>query len=420
MITLAGISHHTATLKVRERLTVSEEDAPLLLQRARDHFGRGAALLTTCNRLELYLGGEHEAAEVLAFFAQATGTPTETVDRHVRVRHGAEAIRHLYGVASGIDSMVLGETEVLGQVRSAFSRTVKAETDDAVISRLFHTAIRTGRRARTETAISTHALSVSSIAAQQARALFDDLSRATVLVIGAGEAGQLAAQALAAHGVQDILVTNRTFAHAEALANELEGQALPFEDLADALASAHVVVSASASPLPLVDAAMLRRVMERRDGAPLLVVDIGVPRDFDPAVRDLPGVAYRDLDDLQAIADRNAEARRSEVEAVQAIVDVETVRFLDWWEQLQVVPTISALTERSEALRRAELAKTLRRLKVSDEDRAHVEELVDVLTKAVVKQILADPIHVLRERGDRDVYLDAVRTLFRLTPPGAE
>ncbi len=420
MITLAGISHHTATLRVRERLTVPDEAVPALLRQAHERFAGGAALLTTCNRLELYVGGEHDPDAVLGFVAGALDAPRDVVDRHVRVRHNADAVRHLYGVASGIDSMVLGETEVLGQVRSAFSRTVQAETDDAVISRLFHTAIRTGRRARTETAISTHALSVSSIAAQQARALFDDLSHATVLVIGAGEAGQLAAQALAAHGVRDVLVTNRTFAHAEALAAELDGQAIPFEGLPDALVSAHVVVSASAAPAPLVDAAAMQAVMGRRDGAPLLIVDIGVPRDFDPAVRDLPGVEYRDLDDLQAIADRNAEARRGEVAAVETIVEEEAQRFVEWWEQLQVVPTISALTERVESLRRAELAKTLRRLHVSDADRAHIEELADTLSRAVAKQILADPIHVLRERGDRDVYLDAIRTLFRLTPPPAE
>lgn len=420
MITSAGVSHHTAALNVREQLTVSDEAAPPLLKRAHAHFKRGAALLTTCNRLELYVGGEHAPADIHAFLADALGVQPPVVARHMRVRHGADAIRHLYGVASGIDSMVLGETEVLGQVRSAFSRTVAAETDDAVISRLFHTAIRTGRRARTETAISTHALSVSSIAAQQARTFLNDLGRATVLVIGAGEAAQLAAQAMAAQGVHDILVTNRTLANAEALAAELGGQALPFEALPDALASAHVVVSASAAPTPLVDAPLLASAMAQRDGAPLLVVDIGMPRDFDAAVRDLPGVAYHDLDALQTIADRNAEARRGEVEAVQAIVEEETARFLEWWEQLQIVPTISALTERAEALRRAEVAKTMRRLHVAESDRAHVEELTDVVTRAVVKQLLADPIHVLRERGDRDTYLDAVQALFRLRETAGE
>jgi glutamyl-tRNA reductase len=417
VITLAGISHHTAPLEVRERLAIPAERVPDVLAHARRRFG-AAALLSTCNRLELYLSGAHERDEVLDFLAGQFRAADDLVDRHFQFRYGPDAVRHLYEVAAGIDSMVIGESEILGQVRAAFSAAVAAGADDALLSRLFHTAIRTGRRARSETEIGRHALSVSSIAVQQARTLFPQLELATVLVIGAGEASRLAAEALLDQGAGRLLVANRTYERGHALAGELGGEALPFDQLEDALARSHVVLASTGAPDTLVDLPTVHAALARREGrVPLLVVDIGMPRDFDPAVRDLPGVTYRDLDDLQAIADANAQLRQAEVERVRELVDAETGRFLEWWEQLQVIPTISALTDRSERLRAAEVAKTLRRLRLGEAERAHVEELFDALSKALVKQLLHDPIAALRERGDRDVYLEATRRLFRLDEP---
>ena len=300
-------------------------------------------------------------------------------------------------------------------MRDAFSATVAAGADDAVLSRLFHTAIRVGRRARAETEIGHHAISISSIAAQQARALHPDVERATVLVLGAGTASRVAAEALVDRGVGDVLVTNRTAARAESLAAELGGHAVPFDRLVDALAESDVVIAASGSPDHLIARKQLVEAMALRDGKPLVAIDIGLPRDFDPAVRDVPGVVYRDLDDLQAIAADHFRAREAEVDDVRAIVAQETQRFVDWWEQLQVVPTVAALTERADQFRRQEVAKSLRRLDLSQGQ----EEQVDALTKALVRQILHDPIATLRERGDRDLYVDAVRTLFRLDEPPA-
>lgn len=420
MITLAGISHHTTPIEIRERLTVPAERVGEVISAAHDRFGGAASLVSTCNRLELYLSGAHERDGVVAFLGDQLHADRELVAEHFHLRYGPDAVRHLYAVAGGIDSMVLGETEILGQVRGAFSATVSAGVDDALLSRLFHTAIRTGRRARSETEIGRHALSVSSIAVQQARARFPRLEHASVLVIGAGEAGRLAAEALVDQGVAGVTVVNRTFERAEALAADLGGRAVGLDDLGDALAEADVVIASTGAAETLVslDTARgaLARRRERRD-SPLLIVDIGVPRDFDPAVRHLPGVSYCDLDDLQAIADANAGLRRAEVEKVQTLVDAETGQFLEWWEQLQVIPTISALTERADVLRQTEVTKTLRRLRLADDERAHVSELFESLSRAIVKQILHDPIATLRERGDRDVYIDATRRLFRLDQP---
>ena len=413
MITLAAMSHHTAPLEVRERLAITADALPGLLTRGRATFG-ASVLIGTCNRLELYVPGARDPSEVLDFLAHELDADFDTVERHFRVAHADEAVRHLYAVAAGVDSMVIGETEVLGQVRSAFSAMVAAGADNSVLSRLFHTAIRTGRRARNETGIGEHVLSVSAIAAQQARDLFPDLAHASVLIVGAGEAAKLAAESLTGYGAQNITFINRTLDRADALAQALGGRAVPFAQLTDALEAADIVVAASGSPDPLFSATMVSTVVARREGAPLLLVDIALPRDFGTGVRDVQGVRYFDLDDLQAIAARNNNARLAEVDDVRAIVDEETARFVAWYEQLQVVPTIAALTDRAEAVRQAEVAKTLRRLKLDGAERAHVEELTDVLTKAIIRQLLHDPITSLRERGDRDVYIEALRSLFRL------
>ena len=413
MITAAGFSHHTTPVHVRERLTPPADDVPGILKRARGQFG-AAALISTCNRVELYLSGEHEAGPVIGFLAHEFGTDGDVAERYLQTWHGVEAVEHLYRVASGLDSMVVGETEILGQVRAGLSEAVRAETQDAVISRLFHTAVRTGRRARNETGIGDGALSVSSIAAQQARALVPDLTAARILVVGAGEAGQLAAQALVAAGARDIVVINRTLARAESVAAALGGSAIPFEALGAALASAHVVIGAAGAATPLVETTHLEAALATRDGAPLAIIDIAMPRTVDPAARTMPGVAYFDLDDLQALADHASTARASEVTAVETIVAEETARFAAWGARLHIGPTIAALTDRTEALRRAEVAKVLRRLRLEGADRAQVEELMEAATRGLVNQLLAGPIATLNERHDQDGYVDTVRDLFRL------
>lgn len=413
MITAAGFSHHAAPMHVRERLTPAADSIPGILRRAHGEFG-AAALISTCNRVELYLSGEYEARPVIGFLAREFGTDSEVAERYLQTWHGVDAVRHLYRVSSGLDSMVVGETEILGQVRTAFSEAVRAETQDAVLSRLFHTAVRTGRRARNETGIGDGALSVSSIAAQQARALLPDLRAARVLVVGAGEAGQLAAQAIVAAGARDVVVTNRTFARAESVAAALGGTVVPFESLSEALSAAHVVIGAAGAATPLVDRAHLEASLATRDGVPLLIIDIAMPRTVDLEARALPGIVYYDLDDLQALADRASAARASEVEAVESIVAEETARFVAWGARLHIAPTIAALTERTEVLRRAEVSKVMRRLRLDGADRAQVEELMEAATRGLVNQLLAGPIATLNERHDQDGYVDTVRDLFRL------
>ncbi len=414
-LTMVGVSHQHAPLTVRERFALSGEELVAAREEVARRFGAGA-IIATCNRLELYVTSDPGAETLRAFLCEVSGADPALGARYLRPLRDGEAVRHLYAVAAGIDSMVLGESEILGQVRSAFSATVTAGADDAVLSHLFHTAIGVGRRARTQTAIGRHALSISSIAAREARDALDDLTQATVLVVGAGEAGRLAATALVDFGVGAVVVCNRTFERAEELARQLGGRAAPFATLAAELAAADVVIAATGAPEPLLSLDRVTAALAGRAGSPggpLLIIDISVPRAADPAIASIPGVTYHDLDDLQAVAAVNAQARAGEVERVQALIDEETERFIEWRDQRQVVPTITALTERAEQMRRTELARTLRRLDASEQQR----EQLEAMTKALVRRILHDPIATLRERGDRDVYIEAAHRLFRLGEP---
>ncbi|MEE8421352.1 MAG: glutamyl-tRNA reductase, partial [Dehalococcoidia bacterium] len=333
MLTSVGVSHRNAPIDVRESLTVSADDLPELMSAITRCFGAGA-VLATCNRFELYLPGSHDRESVLEFLVEEAGADARLADAFFEYRRDAEAVCHLYRVAAGIDSMVLGESEILGQVRDAFSLATANGADNSLLSRLFHTAIRVGRRARSETGIGHHALSISSVAAQQARALHPDIERETVLVVGAGDAGRHAAESLADRGVGRMLVANRTAERAEALAGDLDGEAVTFDQLPQALADSDVVISASGSAEHLVSRQQVAEAMASRDGRPLAIIDIGLPRDFDPAVREIGGVTYRDLDDLQSVVEEHMRAREGEVVAVNAIVDEETAHFIEWWEQL--------------------------------------------------------------------------------------
>lgn len=409
MLTYAGTSHRLAPLAVREQLTMTAEQVPGALGRLKTRFGPGA-ILATCNRVEWYLLGDHRNSDVHDYIAGELSVDRPTVERYVEVARGGEAVRHLYAVSAGIESVVVGESEVLGQVRRAFSQAVAGGTDHAVLSHLFHTAIRVGRWARTETAVGRHALSVSSIAVQQARALVPELTDATVLVIGTGEAGRLAAAALAEWGVGALLVANRTSERAEALASELAGRAVDFERLGEALARADVVLAAAAAPQPLVSRSDVAEAMGGRSGRPLLLIDLAMPRAIDAAASELPAVTCLDLDGLQAIAAGHAAARAGEVERVRVIVAAEADRFLEWVEQRDVVPTIAALTEHAARVRARELQKTLQRLNLTDED----EQRVERMTRAIVEQMLHAPIAGLRERGAGGDDVETLRRLFRL------
>ena len=273
MITVASMSHRTAPLHVRERLAIDADRTSSVLGRAHDRFG-GAVILDTCNRLEIYVSGEHVDDDMLGFLVDELGVESDVARRSFRISRGADAARHLCRVACGLESMVLGESEVLGQVRSALSSATAAGATDRTLAHLFHVAIRAGRRARAETAIGRHSLSVSSLAVREVQEHIPNLRAASALVIGAGEAGRLAAQSLAALAVRDLVIVNRTRARAEALADDVGGRAVPWSELAGALAGCDIVIGATAGSGHALDREAIRAAASRREGPPLLLIDL--------------------------------------------------------------------------------------------------------------------------------------------------
>ncbi|HEU0073155.1 MAG TPA: glutamyl-tRNA reductase [Dehalococcoidia bacterium] len=409
-VSVTGVSHHETPVELRERFAFGADQLTPALSRLPPHLG-GGVILSTCNRTELYLAGDSlvDSASASAALAQTRG---ESGPEGVSFYHheGSDAVRHLYRVAAGIESLVIGESEILGQVREAFAASTAAESSNAVLARLFHTAMRVGRRARNETDIGAHGLSISALAVSLSRRLVGDLGRKTVLVVGAGDAGRRAAGALVQNGVGRLLVTTRRSGLAEEIASELNGVAIPYSDLTSALAEADVLITATAAPETIISADDVAGAMASRAERPLLIVDIAVPRDVEGAARDVANVHLFDIDDLELAAEANLEARRREVGAVEQIVEAEAARFEVWLSQQKATPTIAALRRRAEATRKAELERTLARLgHLSDEDRRRIEAMSD----ALVRRLLHEPVTRLRQHGS-ERHVEALRELFGL------
>jgi glutamyl-tRNA reductase len=418
-----GISHKTAPLELRERLALTEGRAVSVLNEllSGSETLEGVAL-STCNRTELYLvtsdpvAAESSALGVLA--RQADLRPTELVG-HLYSLRAAGAARHLYRVTAGLDSMIIGEAEVQGQVKRAYELALVENATGAILNRLFRGALAAGKRARTETAIGEKGLSISSVAVELAQRVLGDLARRRVLVIGAGETAELTARALAARGVETVFIANRRYDRAIGLAQRFGGEAVRFDELPGQLELADIVVSATNSPHHIVEREELEQVMAQRQGRPLLLVDIAVPRDVDPACRELPGVSVHDVDDVQAIVERNASVREAEARDAERILEAELARFQRWLSTLEVVPTVAALRERGEEIVRRALAENESRWEsLSPADR----ERLEAMANAIVSRMLHEPtLRMKRSADDEDTYayVHAMRELFGLDP-GAE
>lgn len=406
-ITLVGVSHKTAPVSVRERFAFSADELPEALPK----FGGAAVLVSTCNRTEVYLTAHHAITPgtVIAMLRELK-SDVEAPDEVFYHKTGLEAARHLFRVAAGIESMVLGESEILGQVRSAFSAATTANTHNALLSQLFHTAIRVGRKARSETDIGRHAVSLSSTATKLAERTVGDLAARTVLVVSAGEAGKLTARSLAERGVTKLFVTSRTPARAKELARDLGGRQVPFSKLGATMADADIVITSSAAPDFLIGKEEVDQATAGRNGRPLLLIDIAVPRDIDPAVRDNSNVELYNIDDLQALVEEGRDARRQEVTKVEEIVEDGLERFRTWVRDRGVVPTVAQLRERAEAARQSELERTFQKL---GDLTPKQQRSIEAMSSALVKKLLHEPIDRLKS-DDGERYVVPIRELFGL------
>jgi glutamyl-tRNA reductase len=410
-LTLVGISHHRAPVELRERVAL---DRPAAADTARILAVDGEAVcLSTCNRTELYLAGSDAAtAELSAAGAllARSGLPEDTLAPALyRLRDEAAAL-HLFRVAAGLDSMVPGEGEILGQVREAY----EAGATGPVLDRLFRQALHAGKKVRSQTAIGESPASVSSAAAALAEQVFGDLGGRRILVVGAGKVSELAARNLLSRGAEIAFVANRTLDRAAELARRFGGEALPLERVEDELASADVVVSSTSAPGFVLGKPEVARALRARRGKPLFLIDLAVPRDLDPAIDELDGCYLYDIDDLEAVVNETLAGRRKEAERAEAIVAEEAERFREWQASLDVVPAIASLRARAEEIRAAELRKADARLaRLSEAERSAVESL----TAQIVNKLLHLPTVRMKEAAaaaDGVVYADAVRHLFGL------
>jgi glutamyl-tRNA reductase len=413
-----GVSHKTAPVEVRERLALPE---PRVRDFLRDLRGAAdvheAVAVSTCNRTELYLvvGDAVEAeSRTLAMLARQAGIRPTGLATAIYSHHNCDAARHLYRVTAGLDSMVVGEAEVQGQVKRAYEAALKLETTGPLTNRLFTAALATGKRVRTETAIGERQLSLPGVAVALAREQLGPIAGRKVVIIGTGETGELAARALADSGASAVFVANRRRDRALSLARRYGGTTLSFDELPEALLEADILVAATASPHLLLEVDDVADVMRERSGRPMLLIDLAVPRDIDSACGQLPGVSLADIDDLQAVAERNRRVRQAEARKAEGIIEQEIQKFAAWLGSLEVLPTVAALRAHA-----AEIAEQVVQENATKWETASHRDLerVDAVAKAIVNRLLHEPTLQMREMRDGRVHarMALVRDLFGLS-----
>jgi glutamyl-tRNA reductase len=415
---VAGLSHRTAPIAVREQLVVDEDKLREILG---DLTGRGTCaevmIVSTCNRVEVYgvaeVPGEARSAAFRQLGAQR-GIGLPTLEPLLYVKDGTEAVQHAFRVASSLDSMVLGEPQILGQVKDAFALAQSSRSIGPVLHSLMSQAFAVAKRVRSDTEVGRHAVSVSFAAVELARRIFDGLDGRSVLLIGAGEMGELAARHFQDHGTLPVYVANRTASRAQELARDLAGTAVPFEDLFSVMAQVDIVITSTAAPEPIITSADVAEALHARRGRPLFFIDIAVPRNVEPAVNDLDNVFVYDVDALRSVVDANLRERKREAQRAESLVEREVAKFSDRLRSLEVVPTIVSLREKLEEIRKAELARTLTRLPGADEA---TRQALEALSQGIVNKILHAPTVKLRDSskaGHGLRWIEVISELFGL------
>jgi glutamyl-tRNA reductase len=417
-VLVVGLNHRSAPLELLERLAIGPEQRPkaLALLLDRDHVKEGA-ILSTCNRVEIYAAIDrfHDGGDaVRRFLTELHDVRSDQVSDYLYAHYEDRAVNHLFSVAAGIDSMVIGEVQILGQVREAFQAAQAERTAGPVLSSLFTKALRVGRRARHETAIGQGLASTLSASLQVAESQLGTLKDRNALVVGAGKMAKLAARTIREAGAAELVIANRTAAHGAALAAQLGARSVPLAAIDRELGAVDLVVASTAAVTPTVTLAAVRRgIQDRASGRPLVLLDLGVPRDVEPEVRRVPGVVLADLDALRAVLETDDGPRR-EVERARALIAEETAGFMNGQREARLAPTIRALHARAERLRQLELARAATRL--SELDPAQ-RGAVDAITRGLVNKLLHDPIvrgKALAAGANGEMYASILRQLYAL------
>jgi len=413
-----GLNHKTAPVELRERLAVPEKEiAAILQQKISRPAIREAALLSTCNRVEMtVVTHDPDAAIALVheWFARKSGMDIEQVVPHLYSHTTDDAVRHLYAVASGLDSLVLGEPQIFGQVKASYEQALAAGTAGHILHRLYQSTFAAAKRARSETAIGKQSVNISSCAVELAKRIFDDLTGKTVMLIGAGEMAELAARHLRGNGCNRILVANRTLERAKNLAIEFEGHALTLDQLPDYLDSADIVISSTGASTYVLLPDAVQKAMKKRQHRPMFLVDIAVPRDIDPRIGEIDGAYVYDIDDLQQVVQGNRENREKESLQARLLLAEEEKAFLHWLKSLESVPLIRSIQQQGESFRQEEWEKAQRHLKEFTPEQL---EVVERFSRAMMKRFLHPTLRTLKSLPDDmegDLLMGAARKLFDL------
>lgn len=417
-IVIVGANHRTASVEIRERLTFPANSLPASLKEvnALPHVQENL-ILSTCNRTELLVVTDNllaATATIKGFLGRCHGFELEELENYLYVQANREAVKHLFRVASSLDSMVLGEAQILGQLKDAYRFASHAHCCGLVLNRLMHKAFSVAKRVRTETSLGSYAVSVSSVAVELGKKIFGDLKDKSILLIGAGEMAELAAGSLVKAGVSELTIANRTFARAQELAANFQGTAIEFSQFPRYLEDVDIVLSSTGSMEFLIKKDKMVKVLKARKYRPLFLVDIAVPRDIDPTVNEIDNIYLYDIDDLKSVADANLGQRKEEAIRAEEIVDEETNQFLHWLEGLFARPTIISLIHALREIRDKELKKALPRLKGGSPEET---KAVEALARAIVNKILHRPItRIKKSAGSAEglALTDAVRKLFDL------
>lgn len=416
-IILIGINHKTAPVELRECIAFSEDESASALQTlSRKSHIKELLLFSTCNRVEVLVVTENKREAIDStkdYIAEVNKIPRQTFEDALYIHEGDEAVRHVFRVASSLDSMVVGEPQILGQVKDAYRLATEAKVSGVILNRLLHRTFFVAKRIRTETGIGGHAVSISYAAVELGRKIFGSLESKNVLLVGAGEMAELAVEHLIRNKVGDIYVANRTFENGVELARRFNGQALRFEEIADCLKVVDIIISSTGSPDFVITRDQVKGVIRIRRNRPIFFIDIAVPRDIDPQVNRLSNSYVYDIDDLQGVIDENIEDRQKEAIKGERIVDEAVIQFRDWSASLEVVPTIVALRNKLESIAETEIKKTLQSNKIPESGAQAINKMADSL----INKILHHPTMFLKRNsmtGDKSNQIDLVRKLFKL------
>ncbi len=419
-ILIVGLSHKTAPVEVREKISFPRDTLDDGLKALAEYPNISEALIvSTCNRVEIYSSAPKKNIDkardnIADFLARYHDIPREQLDPHLYVLSGEEAVKHIFRVSSSLDSMVVGEPQILGQVKDAYTCAAHVQATGNVLNRLLHKAFSVAKRVRTETRIATSAVSISFAAVELAKKIFGELDGKTVMLIGAGEMAELAARHLLNNGVEHIIVANRTFERGKALAEEFGGSAIQFDDLELQLELADIVISSTGAPSTIISKKMVKSVIKRRRRRPMFFIDIAVPRDIEPGVNDVENVYSYDIDDLEGVVQTNIKTREKEAARAEDIVEQEVAQFRDWLRSRDAFPTIVKLREWAEDVRRSELDRTLKKMgDLSEADRKRIEAMTEAMLNKILHRPIAQMKRASHEREGGEL-VEITRKLFEL------